>query len=129
MVASQTHNPRMLPRILLPLHSTAAAVTAGRRMVQHLSVSLLHLLEGVRGVERRDRDISAVDLASSSLVCQSIKRMHLVSYNLQSLVVRINPPHRIITPSLLLARRPGADPARPEARAGSVGRRGVVGEA
>lgn len=64
MIASQTHNPRMLPRIIpLPV---AAAIRAGRRMVQHLSVSLLHLLEGVRGIERRDRDISTVDLSSSS---------------------------------------------------------------
>lgn len=58
VISPQTDDPGMFPPILS---------VVCRRMVQDLSVSLFHLLEGVRSVEGCYRDISAVDLLRESV--------------------------------------------------------------
>ena len=51
MVAAETNDARVLP-----------VVQRGRRgVVQDLAVALLHLLEGMRGIEGRDGNITTVD--------------------------------------------------------------------
>lgn len=79
-------------------------------MVQHLSISLFHLLEGMRRVEWGDGNITAVDDA-------------------QLFLEGIHAPDSVVAASLLLAGGSSANASRSEASAGTVRGAGIVGEA
>ena len=100
MVATQTDDPWVRPFVR----------RGARRVVQHLAVSLLHLLEGMRCVEGCDWDIATVD--DVELFCEGV-----------------NAPDGVVATSFLFARGAGADTAGPEACAGAVGGARVVWEA
>ncbi len=100
MVATQTDDPWVRPFVR----------RGARRVVQHLAVSLLHLLEGMRCVEGCDWDIAAVD-------------------DVELFFEGVNAPDGVVATSFLFARGAGADTAGPEACAGAVGGARVVWEA
>lgn len=101
MITAETQDPRPLP-LFIPLR---------RLMEQDLAIPLLHLPKRVRGIKRRNGDIPTINNTQVA-ICE-----------------RVDAPYGVVAPALLLARTGGSDAAWPEARAGAVGGRGVVGEA
>lgn len=99
MVPAETQDPWPVPRV------RGAGVVE-----QHLPVALLHLLEGMLRVERRDGHVAAVGDAETG-------------------GEGIEPEQRVVAAAGFLARGGRADATGAEARAGAVGGRGVVGEA
>lgn len=99
MITTQANDPRVRP---------SAQCIGG--MVEDLTVSLLHLLEGVSGIERCDGDIAAVDDA-------------------QPFFEWVHAPDGVVAAPLLLAGRAGADASGTETCTGSIGGAGVVREA
>ena len=80
-------------------------------MVQDLPIPLLHLSKRVGVVEGRDGDVAAVDDLEPAGG------------------ERVDDPDGVEAAALLLAAGGGADSSRAETCAGSIGGRGVVGEA
>ncbi len=77
-------------------------------MVQNLAIGLFHLLKGMRSIEWCDGNIATVNLVSYLVRTNNTQGSRLKignpkSYNLETLLVRIDAPDRIVTSTLLLS--------------------------
>lgn len=131
VVATKTKDSWVFPSVCstFSLHASQSFNTMqrtllSRGMVKHLPICLFHLLECVIGIERRNGHITTIDLVPGQEIspCMHVARTHY----LQTLLIRVNTPHGVVTPALLFPRRPGAYATGTKTCSGAVRGRCVI---